>query len=279
MVSLASVHAATAEILRTEARLDVIVDNAGAIFPNRAVSADGIEATLATMVVGPFALIGDLLPLLRSTPGSRVIAVTSGGMYAQGLHLEDLQWTAEPFHGTRAYARAKRAQVVLIREWARRIPPADVTFTAMHPGWADTPGLSASLPGFARADGAAPADAGGGHRHARLAGRCAGLRGDVGSALSRSTAPVVRPRPRNPRVAATIGAPVGPRRLDDRPAGPDRWRHPAEPHRSRFHDRNRSPRRQFMTTLHERIETTLPLDETFDYVADFANARNGTRAS
>ena len=66
MVSLASVHAATAEILGTEARLDVIVDNAGAIFPNRAVSPDGIEATLATMVVGPFALIGDLLPLLRS---------------------------------------------------------------------------------------------------------------------------------------------------------------------------------------------------------------------
>ena len=80
-----------------------------------------------------------------------MIAVTSGGMYAQGLHLEDLQWTAEPFEGTRAYARAKRAQVVLMREWARRIPPADVTFTAMHPGWADTPGLSASLPGFARA--------------------------------------------------------------------------------------------------------------------------------
>ena len=150
MDSLASVRAATAEILRTEARLDVIVDNAGAVFPTRR-EPDGIEATLATMVVGPFALIGDLLPLLRSTPGSRVIAVTSGGMYAQGLHLEDLQWTAEPFQGTRAYARAKRAQVVLMREWARRIPPRGRDVHRDAPRLGRHAGPSASLPGFARA--------------------------------------------------------------------------------------------------------------------------------
>ena len=78
-------------ILATEPRLDVIIDNAGAIFPDRTVGPDGIEATFATMVVGPFALIGGLLPLLRRTPGARVIAVTSGGQYAQGLHLDDLQ--------------------------------------------------------------------------------------------------------------------------------------------------------------------------------------------
>ena len=55
----------------------------GAIFPERTVGPDGIEASFATMVVGPFALIGGLLPLLRRTPGARVIAVTSGGQYAQ----------------------------------------------------------------------------------------------------------------------------------------------------------------------------------------------------
>ena len=56
MASLASVRAAVDHILATEPRLDVIVDNAGAIFPERTESPDGIEATLATMVVGPFAL-------------------------------------------------------------------------------------------------------------------------------------------------------------------------------------------------------------------------------
>ena len=69
MGSLASVRAAVARILETEPRLDVVVDNAGAIFPERVEGPDGIEATLAVLVVGPFALIGGLLPLLRRTAG------------------------------------------------------------------------------------------------------------------------------------------------------------------------------------------------------------------
>lgn len=150
MASLVSVRAAAEQILEGEPRLDVLVDNAGAIFPERTESPDGIEATLATMVVGPFALIAGLLPLLRRTGRARVIAVTSGGMYAQRLDLDDLEWTGGAYDGTRAYARAKRAQVALIREWAHRVPASDVTFTAMHPGWANTPGLSASLPAFRR---------------------------------------------------------------------------------------------------------------------------------
>ncbi|HEX6868970.1 MAG TPA: hypothetical protein VF119_09200, partial [Candidatus Limnocylindrales bacterium] len=70
------------------------------------------------------------------------------------LRLDDLEWTGnEPWNGTKAYARAKRAGVALIREWARRIPSDEVRFVAMHPGWADTPGVSAALPGFARVMG------------------------------------------------------------------------------------------------------------------------------
>jgi NAD(P)-dependent dehydrogenase (short-subunit alcohol dehydrogenase family) len=74
-------------------------------------------------------------------------------MYAQPLDLDDLAWARRPWNGTRAYAQAKRAQVALIREWARRVPPEDVAFSAMHPGWAATPGLEASLPGFSRVMG------------------------------------------------------------------------------------------------------------------------------
>ena len=93
MASLASVHDAVERILATEERLDAVIDNAGAIFPTRQVTADGIEATLATMVVGPFALVAGLLPLLEATPAARVISMTSGGQYAQRLHLDDLQST------------------------------------------------------------------------------------------------------------------------------------------------------------------------------------------
>jgi NAD(P)-dependent dehydrogenase (short-subunit alcohol dehydrogenase family) len=152
VADLASIDAArdaARRISASEARLDVLVDNAGAMFPTRRETPDGLEATFALLVVGPFVLETGLLPLLRATPGSRVIAVTSGGMYAQRLPLDDLQLRRGEYSGARAYARAKRAQVALMREWARRLR-GEVAFAAMHPGWADTPGLAEALPGFRR---------------------------------------------------------------------------------------------------------------------------------
>ena len=148
MGSLVSVRAAAARILETESRLDVLIDNAGAIYPERILGPDGIEATLAILVVGPFALIGRLLPLLRATPDARVVCVTSGGQYTQAVDPDDLQWETGAYSGARAYAKAKRVQVALVREWARRLAGTGVTVNAMHPGWADTPGVAASLPGF-----------------------------------------------------------------------------------------------------------------------------------
>jgi NAD(P)-dependent dehydrogenase (short-subunit alcohol dehydrogenase family) len=150
MGSLVSVRAAASHVLSSESRLDVLVDNAGSIFPERTEGPDGIEATFGLLVAGPFALVAGLLPLLGRTAGSRVIAVTSGGMYTQRLDLDDLQSRSGPYSGSRSYARAKRAQTALMREWARRLAGAGVAFSAMHPGWADTPGLAESLPGFSR---------------------------------------------------------------------------------------------------------------------------------
>ena len=150
MGSLVSVRAAAARIVESEPRLDVVVDNAGTIYPERTVGPDGIEATLAILAVGPFVLVSGLLPLLERTPGSRVISVTSGGMYSQRVVFDDLGFEREPWSGARAYARAKRVGVALMREWSRRTAGRGITFIAMHPGWADTPGLAKSLPGFYR---------------------------------------------------------------------------------------------------------------------------------
>ena len=147
MSSLASVRTAVAQILETEMRLDILVDNAGAIHEQRTQTEDGLEATFATMVVGPFALISGLLPLLEASGDGRVITVASGGMYAQRLPLDDLQFERGQFNGTLAYARAKRASIALMREWSRRYR-GNVRFDSMHPGWADTPGLAEQLPGF-----------------------------------------------------------------------------------------------------------------------------------
>lgn len=147
MSSLASVRAAVTNITATEERLDVLVDNAGAIHEQRRVTEDGLEATFATMVAGPFVLIDGLLPLLETSGDGRVISVVSGGMYLQSLPLHDLQFEEGDYNGTLAYARAKRASTALVREWARRYR-GRVRFFSMHPGWADTPGLAEALPGF-----------------------------------------------------------------------------------------------------------------------------------
>jgi NAD(P)-dependent dehydrogenase (short-subunit alcohol dehydrogenase family) len=154
---LGSVRAA-AETLAAEDRLDVLIHNAGTLHTHRRTSTDGHEMTFATMVLGPHLLTRTLLPLLSRTAAehgtARVITVASGGMYLQGVHLDDLDMEREPYRGAIAYARAKRAQVVLNERWARRMSAERIAFHAMHPGWASTPGIEASLPGFARLIGA-----------------------------------------------------------------------------------------------------------------------------
>jgi dehydrogenase/reductase SDR family protein 12 len=150
MASLASVRSAAAEILERSPRLDVIVDNAGTMLPARDVTPEGFERTFATMVLGPVVLVARLLPRMVASPDPRLVAVTSGGMYTQALPLDDLAYERGDYNGARAYARAKRAQVALVREWARRSRSTGMVANAMHPGWANTPGLEASLPGFAK---------------------------------------------------------------------------------------------------------------------------------
>jgi NAD(P)-dependent dehydrogenase (short-subunit alcohol dehydrogenase family) len=148
MSSLASVREAVAVVTASEPRLDILVDSAGAIHAQRMTTDEGMEATFATMVVGPFVLIAGLRPLLETSGDGRVITVVSGGMYGQALPLDDLQFEGGTFNGTLAYARAKRAAMAITREWARRLCDRPVRVNAMHPGWADTPGLAEALPGF-----------------------------------------------------------------------------------------------------------------------------------
>ena len=87
--SFDAVRRLAAELREREKRLDVLVHNAGALLAERTESADGHEMTLATMVLGPFLLTSELLPLLRATPGgARVLWIASGGMYTQSLDVD-----------------------------------------------------------------------------------------------------------------------------------------------------------------------------------------------
>jgi dehydrogenase/reductase SDR family member 12 len=148
--SLAETAAFAARFAADHDRLDVLVLNAGALTHEYTVTSEGNELTLATHVLSPFLLTRALRPLLEASTPSRVIVVTSAGMYTEPLDVAALDPEPANYNGTKTYARCKRAQVELVEEWNRRLLGTGILVNAMHPGWADTPGLRDALPGFSR---------------------------------------------------------------------------------------------------------------------------------
>ena len=148
MGELDTVRALADDLAQRYPTIDALVHNAGALTAERTSNSDGVEVTVASQVLGPFLLTARLLPNLTQAAPGRVITVSSGGMYATGLTVRRLEMLAGEYRGSEQYARAKRAQVTLNEMWAERVPAAATVFHAMHPGWADTPGVEASLPTF-----------------------------------------------------------------------------------------------------------------------------------
>ena len=162
MGDLDSVRSAAAQILEAHDRLDVLIHNAGALTAQRLEAPDGTEATIASQVVGPFLLTSLLLERLEASAPARVITMSSGGMYSADLTVDHLEMDADSYNGTKQYALAKRAQVTLNELWSERIDRRSVVFHAMHPGWADTPGVEESLPTFRKIVGPLLRDPAGG---------------------------------------------------------------------------------------------------------------------
>jgi NAD(P)-dependent dehydrogenase (short-subunit alcohol dehydrogenase family) len=127
-----------------------VLHNAGVLPGARERTGQGHERAFATNVLGPFLLTNLLLPALRAGAPSRVVLASSGGMYTARLNADDLELDRREFDGTRVYAHTKRIEVILARLWAERERGSGVSLASFHPGWVDTPGLEASLPGFHR---------------------------------------------------------------------------------------------------------------------------------
>lgn len=125
-----------------------IVHNAGAMPKERAETAQGHETQLACHVLGPHLMTDRLLTLLRNADGAQVVFVSSGGMYTAPLSAADLESERGEYDGVKVYARTKRMQVVLANAWAERLARTGVRVASMHPGWAETPGVTESLPTF-----------------------------------------------------------------------------------------------------------------------------------
>jgi NAD(P)-dependent dehydrogenase (short-subunit alcohol dehydrogenase family) len=124
-------------------RLDVLVNNAGVMPDQRERSVDGVELCFATHVLAPWVLTQKFAPIVE-----RVINVSSGGMYAQGLNSGDLMSERDEYGPKKFYARSKRAEVVITEQWAEKLKGTGTVVHAMHPGWVDTKGVRNWMPVF-----------------------------------------------------------------------------------------------------------------------------------
>lgn len=147
---LAQVSQLADRLLQREPQIHVLINNAAVLLNERTVTAEGLEQTLATNLLAPFLLTNRLLPRLKASAPARIINVSSGGMYMTGIDVDDLQYEQGDYDGSLAYARTKRGLVILTELWAEQLADQGVVVNAMHPGWAATPGVAKSLPGFYR---------------------------------------------------------------------------------------------------------------------------------
>jgi retinol dehydrogenase 12 len=115
-------------------RLDVLVNNAGAIYHERQVSAEGIEMTLALNHLNYFLLTGLLLDRLRAAAPARIVNVASRAHENARLDIADLQSTRD-YGGWRAYCNSKLANILFTFGLARRLQAEAITVNALHPGF------------------------------------------------------------------------------------------------------------------------------------------------
>jgi NAD(P)-dependent dehydrogenase (short-subunit alcohol dehydrogenase family) len=148
--SISSVREFGTAFVSGDASLDVLINNAGVMPPERRKTDEGFELTFATNVLGPFLLTELLLPKLRQSGSGRVVLMSSGGMYTSGFDLDDPELDRRDYDPPKFYAQSKRAEVMLADEWQDREPEGGPVFCSMHPGWARTQGVSDALPGFNR---------------------------------------------------------------------------------------------------------------------------------
>jgi len=128
----ASIRAFAAAVLQEHPALHILVNNAGVWSPERRLTAEGLELTWATNMLGYFLTTTLLLDRLRASAPARVVVVASE--LAGDLDLDDLGFTRRPYGGVAAYAQSKQANRMFTWALARRLHGSGVTANALHPG-------------------------------------------------------------------------------------------------------------------------------------------------
>lgn len=143
---LADMKRVASEIAAAEPRVDVLINNAGAMFSSRQVTEDGLELTFATNHMAYFVVTLGLADRLRGTQGARVVNTSSEAHrraswdltpYVPHLDFADLQ-SARSYGGFPVYGRSKLCNILFTRELSRRFHGTGVTANSLHPGFAAT---------------------------------------------------------------------------------------------------------------------------------------------
>lgn len=144
--SLDSVRTAADELKGAYPHIDLLINNAGVMYPPKQTTVDGFELQFGTNHLGPFALTGLLIDHLLPVEGSRVVAVASVAHRIRAkIHFEDLQWERR-YNRVAAYGQSKLANLLFTYELQRRLTGHQTTALAAHPGASNTE-LARHLPG------------------------------------------------------------------------------------------------------------------------------------
>ena len=140
LASLESVRKFASEFKNNYSRLDLLINNAGVMMPPYSKTADGFELQFGTNHLGHFALTGLLFDLIKATPGSRIVNVSSTGHAYGNLDFDDLNWEKRSYKKMQAYADSKIANLYFTYELQKRLDQdgENPLVTAAHPGWTAT---------------------------------------------------------------------------------------------------------------------------------------------
>jgi NAD(P)-dependent dehydrogenase (short-subunit alcohol dehydrogenase family) len=134
---LAEIKRVAAQIADRESRIDVLINNAGAMFATRQVTEDGLERTFALNHMAYFVLTEGLRKRLLASRPARIINTASEAHRGATLNFDDLQ-SAKGYGAVKVYGRSKLCNILFTRELARRLRGTGVTANCLHPGFVAT---------------------------------------------------------------------------------------------------------------------------------------------
>jgi retinol dehydrogenase-12 len=132
--SLEDVRRIASEFVAKHDRLDVLINNAGAINMDRETTVDGYERTFATNHLAYFLLTELLLDLLKKSAPSRIVNVASEAHRTAHIQFDDLMYEKRTYRGFGAYGMSKLANILFTRELAKKLEGTGVTANCLHPG-------------------------------------------------------------------------------------------------------------------------------------------------